>query len=82
MRETKQSLKVVGSVKRSCRVVSIMNLTLNICQIIRTLTIQKNQKPDFYDFHDFLTTRADCARLRELGILERVSKRQAKVFLS
>ena len=52
-------------------------------QITRTLTIQKkNQRPEFHKFHDFLTSRAVRARLRDKRISKRVLKRQTIIFLS
>ena len=42
-----------------------MSWVSDICKITRTLTFQKkNQRPEFHKFHEFLTLRADCTRLR------------------
>ena len=55
---------VVGSVKMSAVHFSIINWNWTICRITLTLSIQKNLRPEFHKFHDFLTLREYCARLR------------------
>ena len=65
-----------------------INWSWSICQITRTLTIQQSLCHDFFKFRDFLTLRADCARLRDHRILKQVllklqffiSERQPVIF--
>ena len=59
--QTERSQSAADSVKRRAAV--FINLSCNICQITRTLTIKK-QCHDFHTFHDFSTLRANYARLR------------------
>ena len=52
-------------------VFSIINWSWNICQVTRTLAIQKIRIPNFTNFTIFLALRADCARLKCHRILSR-----------